>query len=63
MVSRFQILQTLGKNNQCQLFCEFHCKHAKDNNNKKKSMLARKSMFFMHSTPPPQKKKKIQKKS
>ena len=31
--------------NQCQLFGEFHCTHAKDN----KKMLARNSMFFMRN--------------
>ena len=31
MVSLFKILQTLGKMNQCQLFCEFNCTHAEDN--------------------------------
>ena len=38
-----------SKMNQCQLFCKFHCTHAKDN---KKSMLARKSMFFMRMANP-----------
>ena len=32
-----------AKMNQCQLFCRFHCTHAKDS---KKSMLGRTSMFF-----------------
>ena len=35
MVIRFQIIQTLGKNESVSIFfCEFHCTHAKDNKKK-----------------------------